>query len=135
MTYVSNISESISKLIRIKTDDVELAFKPQNKVSKFFTKLKDKKNILESKNVIYKIPCECGSCYIGQTTQTLKKRVSQHKTTVSTFDKLFSVPRSKAELLIEAISKSALVKHVSETNHRFDFDAVEVLDSANLKLL
>ncbi|CRK91323.1 CLUMA_CG004997, isoform A [Clunio marinus] len=131
MTYVPNISERISKLIRSKTEDVQLAFKPQNKVKNFFTRLKDKKNKLDLKNLIYKIPCECGCCYIGQTIQMLHKRLSQHKTDVNRLKKLLLDPKSAPGLLNEAISKSALVKHVSETNHKFDFDAVEILDVAN----
>ncbi|KAI4476635.1 hypothetical protein M0804_013414 [Polistes exclamans] len=33
----------------------------------------------EQSNLVYKIPCVCDKCYIGQTKQKLKKRLEQHK--------------------------------------------------------
>ena len=39
---------------------------------------KDVLPTLSSQNVVYKFSCYCKSNYVGQTTQTLQKRMSQH---------------------------------------------------------
>ena len=33
----------------------------------------------EEEGVIYKIPCECGKFYLGQTGKHIQKRILQHK--------------------------------------------------------
>jgi predicted GIY-YIG superfamily endonuclease len=53
-------------------------------------------------DVIYKIPCECGKSYIGETGRTLETRLKEHKRNVSNGD--------------PNISK--LTEHVSNTDHR-----------------
>lgn len=39
------------------------------------------------KRVVYEVPCwDCAQVYIGETSQTLKKRISEHKQVVKWFD-------------------------------------------------
>ena len=73
---------------------------------------KTKKNKLENQNVVYKIDCHnCSATYIGQTSQLLKTRTSQHKNNVRNLDK-----------------KSALANHVLDTGHTIDFTNIKILD-------
>ena len=47
----------------------------------FFTKMKDKLDILSKSNVVYQFSCPCcESSYIGKTEQTLFERTKQHLT-------------------------------------------------------
>lgn len=40
-----------------------------------------------SKNVIYLIKCPCGLAYVGQTSRMVKTRISEHKSTIRSFQK------------------------------------------------
>lgn len=59
---------------------------------------------------VYRIPCECGLEYIGQTRRALQVRVSEHKRYVK----------------YQQLEKSAIAKHVWAHDHRFLFDEASV---------
>ena len=61
------------------------AHKPQDKLkSTIFTKLKDPIPKMQQIGLVYSVPCgaEYGKEYVGQTSQTLEKRMKQHKSTI-----------------------------------------------------
>lgn len=41
---------------------------------------------IASQGVVYKIPCECGRIYVGETGRTLKQRITEHKRAVKSTD-------------------------------------------------
>ena len=55
----------------------------------------------EKIGVIYRIPCECGTIYIGKTGRTLKTRIAEHKRAVMNRD-----------------TNNALACHYIDTGHR-----------------
>ena len=65
--------------------------------------------------MIYRIPCECSACYIGQTKQKLSKRLSQHKNDC----KITNMQRE---------NKTALAVHHFNTGHKFSFEDTKILD-------
>ncbi|KAI4481669.1 hypothetical protein M0804_009190 [Polistes exclamans] len=85
------------------------------KINSIFTKLKDKVDKLEQSNLVYKIPCVCDKCYIGQTKQKLKKRLEQHKNDCK------SINAQKSNI-------TALAEHHFITGHNFKFDETDILD-------
>ncbi|XP_044760692.1 uncharacterized protein LOC123318066 [Coccinella septempunctata] len=65
--------------------------------------------------VVYRVPCStCEEVYIGQTSQTVKRRITQHISDIKNPDKT-----------------CALAEHVRRKDHRMDYGAVEVLDFEN----
>ncbi|CRL00600.1 CLUMA_CG013860, isoform A [Clunio marinus] len=126
LTYVQHMSEKIKKTLTRRVPEFKIAFKPTNRVKKFFTKLKDEIPKNDLTNVIYKIKCECGLCYIGQTIQSVKKRIGQHKNDVNSIKNLNR--NCNDEFLEELKGKTALTEHVALTNHKFDFDNFEIVD-------
>ena len=60
---------------------------------------------------VYRIPCECGLVYIGETGRNLSKRLKEHKTNCE-----------KAEL-----DKSAVAKHAWTYDHRIKWDEANTL--------
>ncbi len=60
---------------------------------------------------MYRIPCECGLVYIGETGRNLSKRLKEHKTNCE-----------KAEL-----DKSAVAKHAWTYDHRIKWDEANIL--------
>ncbi|KAK9872894.1 hypothetical protein WA026_020247 [Henosepilachna vigintioctopunctata] len=79
-----------------------------------FTRLKDKIPPSLTSDCIYSVPClDCEGVYIGQTSQTIKRRITLHKSDV----------RLRPD-------RCALALHSSQQGHRFDFDNVGILDVA-----
>ena len=60
--------------------------------------------------VVYKLKClDCGVEYIGKTKRILKERLHSHK----------------------SHDESAVYQHIVKTNHRIDFENVQVIDRAD----
>jgi hypothetical protein len=57
---------------------------------------------------VYRIPCECGKVYIGQTDRSIEARCKEHTRHIR-FDQL---------------EKSAVAEHSINTGHQIDFNNV-----------
>ncbi|XP_055523086.1 uncharacterized protein LOC129717253 [Wyeomyia smithii] len=115
LPYVPGLSEKVGKML--KNFDITASFKPSDKVKNVvFTKLKDAVPKMKQINVVYSIPC--GACddkhYIGQTSQTLEKRIGQHKNSIRT-----------------NTSATGLTQHTLEHGHSFDFSRTRILERIN----
>lgn len=77
-------------------------------------KLKDKRETLDRKNVIYEIPCkECPGQYIGETSRQLGTRVQEHKSAI-----------------VKKQSTSQIFQHSDTTGHEIDFNNVKIIGNA-----
>ncbi|XP_058817473.1 uncharacterized protein LOC131680779 [Topomyia yanbarensis] len=113
--YIPCLSEKVGKTLR--KHDVTIAYKPCDKIkTTVFTKLKDVIPKMQQTNVVYSIPC--GVCkdreYVGQTSQTLEKRLTQHKKSV-----------------ITNTSTTGLTQHTNDSGHHFDFSRTKILERIN----
>ena len=66
---------------------------------------------------MYRIPCECGLVYIGETRRNLSLRLKEHKTNCE-----------KAEL-----EKSAVAKHSWTNDHRIKWKEASILATESHK--
>ena len=66
---------------------------------------------------MYRIPCECGLLYIGETGRNLSLRLKEHKTNCE-----------KAEL-----EKSAVAKHSWTNDHRIKWNEASILATESHK--
>lgn len=108
MTFVPDISEPVMRIMRQAIPNLVIAPRPPLKASVLFANRKDKIALNEQSGMVYKINCnECDQCYIGETTQKLGTRISQHQTNV------------RGATLMK--NPTALVRHVLVKNHSFDF--------------
>ncbi|MDI4567834.1 MAG: GIY-YIG nuclease family protein, partial [Mycoplasma sp.] len=64
---------------------------------------------------IYRIPCQCGLIYIGQTKRALKFRVKEHEAYV----------RKKET------QKSSVAQHCWSENHTFNFSAAKIIQKTS----
>lgn len=120
ITYVPQITESLSGILKRNIPGLIVAPRPPAKIGSVFTELKQKLALEEKSNVVYKIPCNgCEKCYIGETTQLLKTRAKQHENDVCN--------RAKNP------SKTALVKHVVDTSHNFNFVGKKILKEERIQ--
>jgi hypothetical protein len=61
---------------------------------------------------VYRIPCECGEVYVGQTGRSMEARCKEH------------------HIRLEQPEKSAVAEHSINTRHHIDFSSTSVLDKA-----
>ena len=95
--------------------DIKIARKQTRPLSLIFSKTKMPLAKLENYNIVYKIPCGgCNLSYIGQTSRSLKGRITSHKSDCTT-GKL----------------TSALAEHFVQWGHNFDWGSAEILEKVN----
>lgn len=112
ITYMQGVSETIKTQLQRHAPQFKVAFRPPCKVSQAFTKMKDKNG--QQFNVVYSIPSlQCGRSCIGETSRCFWERCYQHEKDVANIAK--------------KPNKTALVRHVSTTNHQFDFSRAKIL--------
>ena len=110
-----NIPQITDSFIRFLKPKPDLKIVKYNKLSiaDLFHKLKDKTPNELISNTVYKIPCMgCHNSYIGQSSQWLKHRITQHK--------------SDAKLNKRTC---ALAIHSNDFDHAFDFGNTTILDT------
>lgn len=119
LPFVPNISLQIEKVLN--KFHIKTAFKNHNTIGKnFFNNLKDNIHITSESNIIYQIDCiNCNANYIGQTKQTLKNRLYQHKNSIK---KKISTPNKP---------NTALSDHAVNNFHNFNFNSPKILHREN----
>lgn len=76
--YIKGLSERISKVLA--PHDIIVAHKSQPTLKQLLCHLKDKLPPGSRKGAIYKITCNCGKSYIGETKRPLCVRIGEHVT-------------------------------------------------------
>ena len=91
--------------------DFNVAFQAPMTIGKLFPFKENIKNIKDRSMVVYSLKCStCGIAYIGKTERILCHRLKEHSTN----------------------NTSACKQHTdANPNHHFDYDKVEILDSAD----
>ncbi|XP_044760195.1 uncharacterized protein LOC123317654 [Coccinella septempunctata] len=80
-----------------------------------FTNLKDRADVLSNSDCVYSVRClDCDGVYIGQTSQSLKRRFAVHKSDVRLHP-----------------DRCALALHAARAGHVFDFDNPKILYSGS----
>lgn len=107
--YIRGTSEKISKINS--KFNVRTTFLSNNTLRSQLTKLKPKNKIQESKNVVYKIDCECDKTYFGQTSRPAKTRIREH---------IYNYKMKNTD-------KSKLVEHAISKNHSIKFESSSIV--------
>lgn len=108
------INDLTNKLTAIlKTEDIKIAKCNKHKIGNIFTKLKDPLPKEKRWDVVYSVPCSnCDLVYIGQTSQQLKQRLTQHKSDITRENKI-----------------CALATHCRTKKHTMNFENTEIVDA------
>lgn len=121
----------------LKTDYPEIVICPKQRktVKSIIPGVKDKVEINQRSNVIYKIPCgDCEASYVGMTSCRLKDRVSGHRSTINKVRELREAGKDATDYEMERLrERTALLDHCITNNHQFLLDRVQVLDSTSKK--
>ena len=110
LPHVENLTDKLCRLFS--GSNLKIARFSLVNNSIFFTNKKDKTPLLSKSDVVYQLTCnECKLPYIGQSSTTLKQRISLHK----------SDSRLRPQ-------RCSLASHVQENGHTMDYDNVRVLE-------
>ena len=72
LPYVHGVSEKISRALA--PHKIKVAHKSRPTLKNLLTKLKDRTPSEDRKGTVYKITCECGESYIGESGRKEKKQ-------------------------------------------------------------
>ena len=108
LPYIQNTTDRISKLLKKK--GILTTFLPTKKISQQLRSAKDPRDPLLTPG-IYKIPCTCGTVYVGMTDRSVQIRKVEHQRHVRLGHK----------------EKSSIADHAITEGHTILFDDTEVL--------
>jgi hypothetical protein len=109
LPYVPRLGEKIKNIAS--KFDIRVVFSSKDTLRSNLVNFRPNKVKGTQKEVIYKIPCECGRSYIGETGRTFDVRLNEHKRSLKKGD--------------PDISK--LCEHHFNTGHRFLWDKAKVI--------
>ena len=112
MPYVRGVSERIAK--SLSKANIKIAHKAGPSLRQTLSHLKDRPSFAKRKGVIYKIPCNCGKCYVGETYRHVGKRLSEHQSDV----------RNSSQ-------RSALTTHNESCSQQIDWSSTTILASVS----
>lgn len=111
LPYIHDLTHAVVSIFR-EFPNIKIAKYNSLGNHKLFSKVKQKTPLEFNNNLIYKVSClGCQGCYIGQTSQWLKQRVTQHKSDCRV-----------------GKNSCAVVEHCLRTGHQFDYTNIKVLD-------
>ena len=108
--YTKGMSEDIRRVCR--SYGITTVFKSSTTIRGLLTRVKDKLSVEQESSVVYKVPCTCGSYYIGETVRRLETRLREQ------------CKRGETE-------KSAVAEHAWTEEHPILWDQTKVIDRAN----
>ena len=108
LPYIHKTTDVISKILKKK--GIKTIFLPTTKIQQTLRSAKDPLKPLSAPG-IYKVPCSCGSVYIGMTKRSVKTRLCEHERC----------------LRLNQPEKSAVAQHAIENNHTIEFNQTEIL--------
>ena len=102
-TAVLPCIKGVSKVLRrcLQQQGVRTVFKSDTTLRSHLARQKDALEPTKQDGVVYKIPCECGKVYIGETGRAMQDRIKEH-------DRDIRLARTQT---------SAVSEHANETGH------------------
>lgn len=112
LPYVKGVTDKIGHIL--KHASIKTFYKPPKKISQFLPPVKCYIPLQDAG--VYKIDCDCGLSYIGQTKRSIKTRIREHI----------------ADVKHRRNNKSAVCDHILDnTRHYIRFDKAQILAKEN----
>ena len=123
--YVEGIAEKFQRICwkyRVST-----AMRPTNTLKSLLVHPKDKKNNLETSEVVYEVPCKgCNKMFVGETGRQLGVRLKEHqKDSEKIAEKKFTRAMRKSSTTEQ--HKSAITDHVAQENHLINWEETKII--------
>lgn len=128
--YIHTLSPAIRKVLQNNNSSVRVTVRSLNNTKRLYPTPKDPVQPLHKYNVVYQLPCQnCHACYVGMTTNNLKKRLSGHQSTINALENQLNQGRQYTDMEIQQLKgKTALIEHCIDHQHRFNLQKPKILD-------
>ena len=111
LPYIRHLSECIRRILT--PLGIRTCFRPHCTLRQSLVRVKDPTPAPQRTGVVYRIPCgNCPKVYIGQTSRTLKHRLTEHKRALRSGE----------------AAQSAVAEHAMEEDHTIKWNDAEVVD-------
>ena len=108
LPYIRGLSENLQRTCR--PLGITVVHKSNSTLRCILMKVKTPISRDQAKGVIYRIPCECGQEYIGETSKSIHERIAEHRRSVRRGD-----------------TNNSIAVHVQTTDHIIKWENAEVL--------
>ncbi|XP_072021483.1 uncharacterized protein [Amphiura filiformis] len=127
LPYKEGLSQRARRVF--KKHGIQTSFKPHQTLRNILVHPKDKRDILQTAECVYEIPClNCEKSYVGETARVFGTRLKEHKTEADKASKkAFTRSQRKASVTGE-VNKSAITDHVAEKNHVIGWEDAKIRD-------
>ena len=129
--YIEGVSERLQR--SFKKYNIQTAMKPYNTLKRLLVHPKDKRDVAQTSDCVYKVPCmSCDKAYVGETGRLFGTRLNEHKKDVlKVAGKKFT--RANRKESASEVHKSAITDHVAQENHTIDWKNASILDRESNK--
>ncbi|KAL9967396.1 hypothetical protein ACROYT_G025613 [Oculina patagonica] len=110
LPYVKGLSEQLRRCLQ--QQGVRAVFKSETTLRSHLVRPKDAVDSTKQDGVVYRIPCECGKVYIGETGRPMQDRIKEH-------DRDIRLARTQT---------SAVAEHTNNTGHYPLWNEVNFID-------
>ncbi|KAL9987704.1 hypothetical protein ACROYT_G002051 [Oculina patagonica] len=110
LPYVKGLSEQLRRCLQ--QQGVRAVFKSETTLRSHLVRPKDAVDSTKQDGVIYRIPCECGKVYIGETGRPMQDRIKEHD----------------LEIRLARTQTSAVAEHTNNTGHYPLWNEVKFID-------
>ncbi|KAL9965123.1 hypothetical protein ACROYT_G028877 [Oculina patagonica] len=110
LPYVKGLSEQLRRCLQ--QQGVWAVFKSETTLRSHLVRPKDAVDSTKQDGVVYRIPCECGKVYIGETGRPMQDRIKEH-------DRDIRLARTQT---------SAVAEHTNNTGHYPLWNEVKFID-------
>ena len=113
-TEVSHYVKGLSEQLRgcLQQQGIRAVFKSETTLRSHLVRPKDAVEPTKQDGVVYRIPCECGKVYIGETGRSMQDRIKEHK-------RYIRLARTQT---------SAVSEHANDTGHNPLWNEVKFID-------
>ena len=110
LPYIKGLSETLRR--NLQQQGIRTVFKSDTTLRSQLVKPKDPADPNQQDGVVYKIPCECGKVYIGETGRPIQERIKEHD----------------RDIRFARTQNSAVSEHANETGHKPLWKEVKFID-------
>jgi len=110
LPHVQGVSESLHRCLE--QQGIRTVFKSDTALRSHLVRPKDTVNPAKQDGVVYRIPCECGKVYIGETGRSMQERIKEHD----------------RDIRLTCTQTSAISEHTHKTGHYPIWNEVKFID-------